>query len=132
LEARLERLRRLAQTLVGGLAIALIISIGISGWFAYRSLLQERINRKQAEAAEQQNTEIMERVDSLEQQLQNQKRQVERVDEQIPPQLETLTDSVNANQRQLQLLQKRIERIEKKVPESSQSKDGENNNNNNN
>lgn len=132
LEARLERLRGLAQTLVGGLAIALVISIGISGWFAYRSFLQEHLNHQQAEKTEKKYIEIQEKLENLEREVQSQQRKVERMNQELPQELETLTNSVKGNQRQLELLRERLSQIETQVDESTQSESGEKNENDSN
>ena len=51
LYGKVDRLRGLFQTLVSGLIIAIIIAIGISGWFAYRLLVQEQIALQKAKQA---------------------------------------------------------------------------------
>ncbi|MDJ0705901.1 MAG: hypothetical protein QNJ46_21750 [Leptolyngbyaceae cyanobacterium MO_188.B28] len=112
LYGKVDRLRGLFQTLVSGLIIAIIIAIGISGWFAYRLLVQEQVAQREAEQAAATEAEILERVEQLAEQLQRQEEQLQRLSQQIPEELKTLTDSVQANQRQLERLRDRLKIIE--------------------
>ena len=116
LYGKIERFRGLFQTLVSGLVIAIVIAIGISGWFAYRLLVQEQIARRKADQAAADAAEMREKIDQLEAQLQRQDEQWQRFRQDIPTELTTLTDSVQANQRQLQLLRDRVKKVETEEP----------------
>ncbi|MEC4894888.1 MAG: hypothetical protein SAL07_16450 [Oscillatoria sp. PMC 1051.18] len=112
LESRVTQLRGLLQTLVVGLVIAVLLAIGISGWFAYRLLLQEQIAQRESQQSAAENAEILEQIEEMEAQLQRQRKQLETFREEVPQELETLTNTVQANQRQLQLLRSRLEQVE--------------------
>ena len=116
LYGKVDRLRGLFQTLVSGLVIAIVIAIGISGWFAYRLLVQEQIAQREAEQAATEAAEMRDRVEQLAEQLQRQDEQWQRFRREIPEELTTLTDSVQANQRQLQLMSDRLKKIETEEP----------------
>jgi len=109
LEVKLERLQGLAQTLIGGLIVAILITIGVSGWFAYRLILQEQTARRKAQEFAQTEIEIQEKLDRLEQQVNNQQQQIERVQRQIPKNIESLNNAVDSNQQQIEQLQEQIQ-----------------------
>lgn len=121
LYGKVDRLRGLLQTLVSGLIIATIIAIGISGWFAYRWLVQEQIAQRNAERAAETAVEIREQVEELRGQLQRQEEELQSFRQQIPDELTALTDRVQAYQRQLQLLRNRMTQLE--TPNDSSEKD---------
>ena len=121
LYGKIDRLRGLFQTLVSGLIIAIVIAIGISGWFAYRLLVQEQIAQREAEQAAAEAAEMRDRIDQLEGQLQRQDEQLQRFRQNIPEELTTLTDTVQANQRQLGLLRDRLKKIETEEPTQNDS-----------
>jgi len=102
LEVKLARLQGTYLTLIGGLIVALIISIGISGWFAFRSLIQQQSLQKSK-------ADLREQVQILEEDLARQKRQIDKIDEETSQELDTLTSTVNANQRKLELLQEKLD-----------------------
>ncbi|MEC4986758.1 MAG: hypothetical protein SAJ37_11470 [Oscillatoria sp. PMC 1068.18] len=112
LETKVTQIRGLLQTLVVGLVIAVLLAIGISGWFAYRLLLQEQISQREIEQSATENAAILEQIEEMEAQLQRQKKQLETFRAEVPEELETLSDTVQANQRQLQLLRSRLEQVE--------------------
>ncbi|MBE9093013.1 hypothetical protein [Tychonema sp. LEGE 07203] len=118
---RVNQIRGLLQTLVMGLAIAILLAIGISGWFAYRLLVQEQIMRRDTEQATATNAKILEQLKQMETQLQRQKDQLQTFREEVPDEFKTLTDTVQANQRQLQILRDRIKQIEPKQPPSNRT-----------
>ncbi|NBD15326.1 MAG: hypothetical protein GVY04_04050 [Cyanobacteria bacterium] len=117
LEVKLEQLQASAQTLIGGLIVAILITIGVSGWFAYRLILQEQTARRKAQEFEQTEIELQEQLDALEQQLNTQQQQMERLREQIPQNLENLNSAVDSNQRE-------IERLQEQIQEPEQSTNG--------
>ncbi|MFB6277292.1 MAG: hypothetical protein ABEI32_14230 [Halothece sp.] len=108
LEIKLQRLQALAQTLISGLIVAILISIGVSGWFAYRLNVQQQTAQRKAEEFEQTEQELQEQLNSLEQQFTKQQQKIERLNEQLPQELETLSRAVNSNQRQLNVLQQQL------------------------
>ena len=116
LYGKIDRLRGLFQTLVSGLIIAIVIAIGISGWFAYRLLVQEQIAQREAEQATAAEAEMHERVEQLDEQWQRQDEQWQRFRQEVPEELTTLTDTVQSNQRQLQLLRDRLRELETEEP----------------
>ncbi|MGA1475923.1 MAG: hypothetical protein ACO4AI_12355, partial [Prochlorothrix sp.] len=65
----MEILRGWFQTLVSGLMIAIIISISIASWFAYRLLEQEQVTTEQSDQAETVREELLERVTQLEEDM---------------------------------------------------------------
>ncbi|NBD31593.1 MAG: hypothetical protein GVY17_01115 [Cyanobacteria bacterium] len=127
LEVKLERLQGLAQTLIGGLIVAILITIGVSGWFAYRLLLQEQTARRKAQEFEQTEIELQEQLDALEQQLSTQQQQMERLQEQIPQNLENLNSAVDSNQREIERLQEQLQEPEKSANEKAITKEEESN-----
>lgn len=131
LEVKLERLQALAQTLIGGLMVAILITIGVSGWFAYRLILQEQQARRKQQEFDQTKVELQERIDSLEQQLSQQQRQLERLEEKIPENLEQVTNTVNSNQEQISGLQQDINQLQNSENRPTSSAKDENKNNNN-
>ena len=112
LYSKVDRFRGLFQTLVSGLVIAIVIAIGISGWFAYRLLVQQQIAKREANRTAADAAEMREKIEQLEGQLQRQNEQWQRFRQEIPDELTTLTDSVQSNQRQLELLRDRVKKIE--------------------
>lgn len=131
LEIKLQRLQALAQTLISGLIVAILISIGVSGWFAYRLNVQQQTAQRKAEEFEQTEQELREQLDSLEQEFTRQQQEIERLDEQLPQELETLSRAVNSNQRQLDVLQQQLNSSNnsqnKNSGDKSQNKSNQNN-----
>jgi uncharacterized protein HemX len=131
LEIKLQRLQALAQTLISGLIVAILISIGVSGWFAYRLNVQQQTAQRKAEEFEQTEQELREQLDSLEQEFTRQQQEIERLDEQLPQELETLSRAVNSNQRQLDVLQQQLNSSNnsqnKNSADKSQNKSNQNN-----
>jgi len=121
LEVKLEQLQASAQTLIGGLIVAILITIGVSGWFAYRLILQEQTARRKAQEFEQTEIELQEQLDALEQQLNTQQQQMERLREQIPQNLENLNSAVDSNQREIERLQEQIQEPEQSTNEKATS-----------
>lgn len=126
LEVKLERLQGLAQTLIGGLMVAILITIGVSGWFAYRLILQEQQARRRVQEFQQTEVEIQEKLNNLEQKISAQQQQISQLREEIPDDLETVTNTVNSNQEQIEVLQNQIKRSN---AESEEEKESENSNN---
>lgn len=108
LQTKLERLQGLAQTLITGLVVGIIITLGVSGWFAYRLLVQEQVTQRQAQEFEDTEIELRERLEELEEQVATQKRQMETFNQQFPQELETLNSAVSSNQRQIELLRQQV------------------------
>jgi len=127
LEVKLEQLQASAQTLIGGLIVAILITIGVSGWFAYRLILQEQTARRKAQEFQQTEIELQEQLDTLEQQVRTQQQQMERLQEQIPQNLESLNSAVDSNQREIERLQEQIQEPEKSTNEESTAKEEESN-----
>lgn len=120
LYGKVDRLRVLLQTLVSGLIIAIAIAIGISGWFAYRLLIQEQIARRDADKATTAEAQMREQITQLVEKLQRQDEQLQRFRQEIPEQLSTLSDTVQTNERQLQLLRDRLQEIgTEKLPQKN-------------
>ncbi len=111
LQVKLARLQGTVLTLLAGLVVALIISIGISGWFAFRSLVQQQSLQKTK-------VELREKVQTLEEDIASQQRKIDRIEEETSQELDTLTSDVNANQRQIKLLREQL------VNPTELSKDG--------
>ncbi len=109
LQTKLSRTRGLVQTLLLGLVVAVLIAFGLAGWLAYRLLVQEQIAQRDLEQAEISAIEAQERLEAIEAQLQTHNRRLEALREDIPTELEALTESVQSNQRQLQLLQDQVQ-----------------------
>lgn len=112
LRDRIDQTRGLMQTLVAGLVIALLVTIGIAGWFAYRQLVQEQLAQRESAQADEAEAAMIEQLENLEAQLQRQQEQIQTLREDIPDELETLSGSVQSNQRQLELLQEQIQQLE--------------------
>ncbi|ASC71600.1 hypothetical protein XM38_025530 [Halomicronema hongdechloris C2206] len=116
LQGRTNRLRGLVQTLVSGLVIAVLLAIGISGWFAYRLLVQEQIVQRETEQAAEANAAMLEQLETMETELQRQQEQLQTLREDVPEELTSLTDTVQSNQRRLELLQDQIQQLETATP----------------
>ena len=129
LEVKLERLQGLAQTLIGGLMVAILITIGVSGWFAYRLILQEQQARRKAQEFQQTEVELQEKLDNLEQKISAQQQQINQLREEIPDDLETVTNTVNSNQQQIEVLQDKIQRSNAEPEDSENQKESRNSNN---
>lgn len=120
LQSRVDQTRGLLQTIVFGLVVAVFLTISISGWFAYRLLVQEQISRRETEQAAAIDAKMLEQIEQMEDRLNRQKEQIQTFKEEVPDELNTLTDTVQSNQRQLQILRDRIKQIEpKKLPSDS-------------
>ncbi|MGB3613075.1 MAG: hypothetical protein WBA10_04715 [Elainellaceae cyanobacterium] len=109
LQTKLGQTRNLLKTLILGLVIATLACLGVAGWLAYRLLVQEQISQRDLERASADATELQERLEDIEGELQRQDRQLQSVRDTIPAELERLTESVEASQRQLQLLRERLQ-----------------------
>ncbi|MGF1514813.1 MAG: hypothetical protein ACFB5Z_14115 [Elainellaceae cyanobacterium] len=109
LQTKLAKTRNLIQTLLLGLVVATLVGLGVAGWLAYRLLVQEQIAQRDLEQATGMATEIQDQLAIIEEELQNQDRQLQTLRENTPTELEALTESVQANQRQLQLLRERVQ-----------------------
>ncbi len=103
------QLRKLLQTLVTGLILAIILSLGISSWFAYRLLLQEQIFKQQSGDSTTKQEEITSNLEDLKIQLQSQNQQLQSLKQEVP---ENLQKRLLAYQQQIQDLSDRIEELE--------------------
>jgi len=112
LERKLDQLRGLAQTLVGGLVVAIALALGVAAWFAYRSLLQEQIARRAMSESDETQTELAAEIDGLQSQLQEQQTAIEQSETRVPQELESLTETLSSHQRQLELLRDRVSLLE--------------------
>lgn len=112
LEIKVQRLQGLAQTLIGGLIVTILmtigVSIGVSGWFTYRLNLQQQTAQRKVEEFEKTEQELRAELESLEQDFTEQQEQIERLDQQLPQELETLSNAVSSNQRQIKVLQQQL------------------------
>lgn len=109
-------LRKLIQTLVTGLVIAIFLALGISSWFAYRLLVQETITKQKEKDTTTFKTEMSEQINTLEQKFELQSQQINLLKQQIP---NDLTIFIQENQTQLQELNNRIQVLEKSQQNSS-------------
>ena len=116
LRDRIDQTRGLMQTLVAGLVIALLVTIGIAGWFAYRQLVQEQLAQRESAQADEAEAAMAERLEEIEAQLQRQQQQLQTLREDLPAELDTLSGSVESSQRQVRLLQERLEQMETASP----------------
>jgi predicted nuclease with TOPRIM domain len=105
----LDQLRKLWQTLVTGLIIAIFLALGISLWFAYRLLLQEKIARQKTQEDATTKAELIEQIEELQRQVQLQDQQLTRIRQQIP---ENITDSLQQNQTEINKLSDRLDKLE--------------------
>ena len=112
-----DQLRKLLQTLVTGLILAIIVSLSISSWFAYRLLLQERIFQRQSNNSTKKQEEIVSNLENLKIQVQSQNEQLQSLKQQ-PEDLQTLL--LNYEQK-IQKLSERLEELELKKPEAEEN-----------
>ncbi|MGB5974757.1 MAG: hypothetical protein WBG38_15640 [Nodosilinea sp.] len=112
LRGQVAQTRGLLQTLVAGLVIAVLTTLGIVGWFAYRQMVQERVVQRESAQAAEAEAAITEQLEAIEAQLQRQQQQLQTLRDDLPEELETLGNSLQSNQRQVRLLQERIEQLE--------------------
>ncbi|MDY7012529.1 MAG: hypothetical protein SVX43_02815, partial [Cyanobacteriota bacterium] len=75
-------------------------------------LVQEQITRRETKKSAANNAEILEKLEELEVQLERQRQQLQTLREDVPGELETLTNTVRANERQLKVLRARVEQVE--------------------
>ena len=113
-----DQLRKLLQTLVTGLILAIIVSLSISSWFAYRLLLQERIFQRQSNNSTKKQEEIVSNLENLKIQVQSQNEQLQSLKQQIPEDLQTLL--LNYEQ-QIKKLSERLEELELKKLETEEN-----------
>ncbi|MGK7927088.1 MAG: hypothetical protein AB4290_17895 [Spirulina sp.] len=106
---RVDRLRSLLQTLVSGLVVAILISLGVASWFSYRLLLQEKITRQETQKSLEAKEEILKNLNRLEEDIKNQELQLKQLREQIPQDLNT---TIEENRKQLQQLREQIEQLQ--------------------
>lgn len=121
LEVKLERLQGLAQTLIGGLIVAILITIGVSGWFAYRLILQEQTARRKAQEFAQTEIELQEQLDTLEQQLLSQRETLQRLQNEIPQNLEQINEAIDSNQEQIERLETQLENTQSSAKEEAKT-----------
>ncbi|MGP1387586.1 MAG: hypothetical protein ACTS2F_28860 [Thainema sp.] len=112
LQKRTNQMRGLVQTLITGLVISVVLAIGITGWFAYRLLVQEQIVQRETTQAAEANAELLEQLETVETQLQRQQEQLNTLRDTVPDELATLNDTIQSQQRRLELLQDRIQQME--------------------
>lgn len=113
-----DQLRKLLQTLVTGLILAIILSLGISTWFAYRLLLQERIFKQQSDNSTTKQEEIVSNLENLKIQLQSQNQQLQSLKQELPEDLQKLLLNY---QQQIQELSDRLEELEKEKNQQNKS-----------
>lgn len=109
LQKRVSQTWGLLQTLVAGLVIAILVTIGVSGWFAYRLLVQERVLQRESEQMANAEEDMLEQFEAMTTQLERQQRQLQTLRQDLTEELETLDSSIASNQRQLQALKRQIE-----------------------
>lgn len=109
LQKRVSRTWGLIQTLVAGLVIAVLVTIGVSGWFAYRLLVQEQVLRRESEQMAASEEDMLEQFEAVTTQLERQQRQLQTLRQDLTEELELLDSSIESNQRQLQVLRRQIE-----------------------
>ena len=109
---RIDQTRGLIQTLVVGLVIAVLTTLGVSGWFAYRLLVQDQIVQREARQANEANEAMLEQIAELEARLQRQREQIQTLRDDLPGELETLSDTVQSNRRQLGLIREQLQQLE--------------------
>ncbi|MEO1179992.1 MAG: hypothetical protein AAFX51_03870, partial [Cyanobacteria bacterium J06636_28] len=106
LQKRVSRTWGLIQTLVAGLVIAILVTIGVSGWFAYRLLVQEQILQRESEQTAAAEEDMLEQFEEMTTQLERQQRQLQTLRQDLTEELETIDSSLESNQRQLQALKR--------------------------
>ena len=99
-----SRLRGWIQLLVSGLILGMLISVIISSWLTYRLLLQQEKARREAAEAATAQTELLERIATLEQQLQGFTENTR--------QLTSLQDEGQIRQEEIQRLRDRLNQVE--------------------
>ncbi|MEM6426035.1 MAG: hypothetical protein AAF728_12890 [Cyanobacteria bacterium P01_D01_bin.128] len=109
---RIDQTRGLIQTLVVGLVIAVLTTLSVSGWFAYRLLVQDQIVQREARQANEANEAMLEQIAELEARLQRQREQIQTLRDDVPGELETLSDTVQSNRRQLGLIREQLQQLE--------------------
>ena len=109
LQKRVSRTWGLIQTLVAGLVIAVLVTIGVSGWFAYRLLVQEQVLQRESEQMAEAEEDMLEQFEAMTTQLERQQRQLQTLRQDLTEELELLNSSIESNERQLQVLKRQIE-----------------------
>lgn len=103
-----DQLRKLLQTLVAGLLIAVFLALGISVWFAYRLLLQEKIAQNKSLEAANTKAELISEVEDLQQKIQLQEQQLKKMRQEIP---ENILVLIEDSQKQINQLSDRLDKI---------------------
>ena len=109
LQIKLGRTRSLIKTLLFGLVIATFFGLGLTGWLAYRLLLQQEVAKRDLEQATVDSAELQEQLEEIETEIQTQSRQVRTLRENLSTEVELLTETAEANQRQLDRLRDRLQ-----------------------
>ncbi len=120
---RMDRMRGLLQTLVTGLVIAVFMTIVVVGWFAYRFLIQERLYQERLQEEEAARQELLAQIEEVAAELSRQQQLQDTLQQQIPEELTTLTDTIQSNQRQVQLLLDRLKNVEALFDDPDQSEE---------
>lgn len=122
-QRQLEELRQkmtktwgLIQTLIVGLVIAILVTIGTAGWFAYNLLVQEQVLRRESAQAADAEAALQEQLEEMTEQLERQQRQLRTLRETATEELETLDGSVQSYREQLEQLEERVDQAEATPP----------------
>ena len=106
---QVDRLRNWLQTLVSGLLVAILMSIGIASWLWYRLLLSATLERQETQRILAIQEEMQESLQVLDEQLTSQERKLSELREQFSTDLQI---AIGENRQQLEDLQEQIITIE--------------------
>ncbi|NEQ96268.1 MAG: hypothetical protein F6K30_06025 [Cyanothece sp. SIO2G6] len=115
LYGNVNQIKSLLQTVGSGLIIGILIAISISGWYAYRLLLQEQLSQQNVREAQAVEAELRELLEQLETRLQQHEAQLEQLNQELPDtftSLGDLTEQTQENRRQLDRLRDRLNEFE--------------------
>ncbi|NJK37679.1 MAG: hypothetical protein HC835_04915 [Oscillatoriales cyanobacterium RM2_1_1] len=117
LTRKFNQIRGLVQTLVIGLVIAVLMTLGVVGWFAYQLLVQKQVAQRETQQTQATDAKILEQLEQIETRLQRQQQQLRTLQNDTPEELTSLSEALQSNQRQLNLLRDRVKQLEPQKPE---------------
>ncbi|MDJ1181735.1 hypothetical protein [Roseofilum casamattae] len=106
---QVDRLRNWLQTLVSGLLVAILMSIGIASWLWYRLLLSATLERQETQRILAIQEEMQETLQVLDEQLASQERKLSELREQFSTDLNV---AIAENRQKLDDLQEQVITIE--------------------
>ena len=112
LSQKVDRLQGFFQTLVSGLVIAILITLSIASWFAYRLFIQEQMSAQELRNLVQKEEEILEQVKQIESKLDNLRTEIQAELSQHNQDLNKQDKSLQTYQQELTQLRDRLNQLD--------------------